>query len=85
MGLGNFNILNITSKPSATATNIIMAPPSSEHKKEGTLQLRISDDRLQMFKEICEKRGGTMSTVLRNYIDDVIATDGVICRFKNRK
>jgi len=84
MGLGSTGLNGFKPKASNTAASILASAPSTERKKETTLQLRIDADVLTTFKEICDKRGGkgSMSIALRNFIMNAIATDGVICSFK---
>ncbi len=74
-------------KANETAASLL-TPTQVEHKKEVTIQLRIEEDKMLLFKEICQKRcsnndkRGAMSAALRNFINNVIATDGVILSFK---
>lgn len=86
MALGKtFSSFRPTSNETAAS---LLTPPQTEHKKEVTIQLRIEEDKLLLFKEICQKRcpnsdkRGAMSAVLRNFINNAIATDGVILIFK---
>lgn len=74
MGLGNFDIASFKPKRSETAASLLAFIPTKEQqKKEVTIQLRISDDKRQMFKEICSSCKVEMSDAIRAYIDSVIA------------
>ncbi len=87
MALGNNSLLGFTPKASKTAATLLAGATKSERVKEVTLQLRIEEDKLLLFKELCQKynskdRRGAMSNALRQFIDDVIATDGAALNFK---
>ena len=73
MALGNLGLTNFKPKASKTAESLLAFIPPKEQKKEVTIQLRINDDRRQMFKEICSSCNVEMSDVLRAFIDSVIA------------
>lgn len=60
-------------KQSSTAASLLMVQPRQEHKKEVCIQIRINEDKRQLFKEICSASGYEMSDILRAYIDTVIA------------
>lgn len=89
MSLGNNMLSNFKPKASETAATLITGVSKREKPKEVTLQLRIEEDKLLLFKEICQKRfsgndkRGAMSAALRHFIDNAIATDGVILGFKD--
>lgn len=74
MGLGNLNITSFKPKASKTAEKLLKVVPTKEHKKEVTIQIRISEDKRQMFKEICaSSEFKEMSDAIRAFIDGVIA------------
>ncbi len=87
MSLGKNMLADFRPRASNTAAALIAGTTKREHIKEVTLQLRIEEDTLLLFKEICQKRcpnkRGAMSSALRNYIKNAIATDGVILNFEN--
>ena len=74
MAMGKTGLL--AAKPHVTDTTAGLLIPNNserkEHKKETKLQLRIEEDKLEYFKEICEANGTNMSSYLRQCIDDVI-------------
>lgn len=87
MSLGNNMLSNFKPKASGTAATLLSVAPKQERGKEVTLQLRIEEDKLLLFKEICQKRcpgdkRGAMSSALRRFIDNAIATDGAILAFE---
>ena len=79
MGLGN-NASASLRKPekSVTAHKIIATVSDDRKRKNIKMQIRLPNDELQMFKEICEKRDLVMSEAIRNYIKEVIRSDGEV-------
>lgn len=74
MSLGNSGLSGFKPKASLTAAKLLAPTPVKEtSKKETTLQLRISTDILLLFKETCEEHKTSMSTAVRNYMQDVIS------------
>lgn len=86
MGLGQ-GFSGLRTRASETASSLL-TPTQTEHKKEVFIQFRIEEDKMLLFKEICQKRctskdkRGAMSAALRNFINNAIATDGIILSFK---
>lgn len=72
MPLGNTGLTNFKPKASKTAESLLAFIPPKEQKKEVTIQLRISDDKRQIFKEICTSCNVEMSDAIRAFIDSVI-------------
>lgn len=62
-------------KASQTAQSLFqpIVQTGSTRKKEIQLQLRIEEDSLKLFKEICEANGRSMSECLRHYISEICA------------
>ena len=87
MSLGRNMLSDFQPKASETAA-VLIETGASEKVKEVTLQLRIEEDKLLLFKEICQKRcpaksrRGAMSVALRRFIDEAIAADGAILNFE---
>ena len=85
MGLGqSFDAFR--PKTNETAASLL-TPTKTEHKKEVFIQIRIEEDKMLLFKEICQKRcpndkRGAMSAALRHFINNAIATNGAILSFK---
>lgn len=73
MALGNIGLTDYKPKASKTAESLLTFVPPKVQKKEVTIQLRITDDKRQMFKEICASCNVEMSDALRAFIDSVIA------------
>ncbi len=88
MSLGRNMLSDFKPKASETAAVLIETGARREKVKEVTLQLRIEEDKLLLFKEICQKRcpaksrRGAMSVALRRFIDEAIAADGAILNFE---
>lgn len=73
MALGNVDLTNFQPKASKTAESLLTFVPPQAQKKEVTIQLRITDDKRQLFKETCASCNVEMSDALRAFIDSVIA------------
>lgn len=72
MGLGRTGLDNFTPRGSGTANRVIRISSSRQQKKTTTLQIRINEDVLVLFKELCKLNDTDVSTALRAYIDEVI-------------
>ena len=73
MSLGNNGLAGFKPHRSGTAATLLTTvPPTRNQIKTERLELRISSDALQMFKEICAANDTNVSEAIRNYISDVV-------------
>lgn len=75
MGLGRTGLDNFTPKGSGTATSVLSILPPETRKKTTTLQLRINEDDLLIFQELCARNKTDVSKALRAHISASVAAE----------
>ena len=71
MGLGNCDIGDFTPQRSGTAKQLVKPVRVQDDKKDKPIHIRIQNDTLLLFAEICKAAGTDTSKAVRAYIDAV--------------